>query len=1184
MSPKSAVVLQQKINLWSMTTVCEYCDTTTGQYKNGTSFVWINSMVNTSASTCFAGTQCYAGCCTTCMPGIACPTATVAITPSFSDNVCPAGYRCDTPDLYPEACEAGLYCLSGGKVFNCTDAVDAVRDNVTGQSVYDGAYCPNASSSLGICSGGNYCPTTRQQILCPEGHYCPPGSLAPIACRSVVNCPAGTSENQPFLWGSLIVLIILIALWIPLFGYRMVKRRFTKHSLPQNEQLVQAREEIEARESDRALARRRRSIASGLPGFDDLAYGDSGANWPQALDTTPRPSQLPGGTVGASSTQTSGPHDGSLRRLPTLSPASLSPQSDNMSLKEGYEPFAIEVDEVEAGGSVADPVQMASTSADSRKAATKSTEAPTDKTKVTERTGTGITLTVPPLQSDSRRTSSAASAESAGDSEGEAVTYHGPGFSELQVAYKREAAYQSGIELGFRNLSLEVAAGGKRTLVLNNVSGVAPAAKLTAVMGTSGSGKTSLVNALCGRAYYGRMTGEVLANGVPMNVRDHRGAVCFVPQDDIVHSDLTVLENFVFGGLFMLPRGTSLEDVKSIADFTVMQLELENVKHSVVGDVDKRGVSGGQRKRVNIGLELMRRPKILILDEPTSGLDSAASLMVSEALARLLKTGVTVMSIIHQPRYSIFAMFHHIILLGFGGRVMYCGKPTGVVPYFKKLRYVFPRGENPADVMLDISSGAVGPTDHTVLTQLASSRELEYFHAQSGETLPTNDDEEVIVRNIRAEALCDAWDLEGADTSLRPMTADKDAEVPLHRHVHPTRFRQFVVFLVRGLLQRWRAKHLILLETFCLVGAAYLAILVDGVNDSMTSINMQYQFCMLMCLQFAVLMTLSAMRSFAENKLIFYRETSSGVSINSFFYAQNLLDLLEHGLQAAWVSAIHVDMRTTRVTFWNIFLLYQLSMWFCTGWGYIFSLIFPRKNAYVYAGIIVTISNTLLSGTFAVLDYKTIYQSTGIYLLVGFVSSARWYVEWLIVSEGRTWGRQYMYRLRETDAGVDGSYSLLMNYLGYKDEANVVVQSASGWYWCAPWLCLVGLMLRVAALFLLHELHRGQSGRRSRFHSLRVHMLSPRWINRVRQAIDMRLYQWVKKSESRTRPLSARGSRSSARAQCSPESPSQRFLRRQELDLDDSLLPQGSTILTRRETVHMLSPLGPNEDPDVTLM
>ena len=103
-------------------------------------------------------------------------------------------------------------------------------------------------------------------------------------------------------------------------------------------------------------------------------------------------------------------------------------------------------------------------------------------------------------------------------------------------------------------------------------------------------------------------------------------------------------------------------------------LDLREIRHSRIGDENTRGISGGQRKRVNIGLEMVAEPSVLFLDEPTSGLDSTSSLDVCKALRDIADTGITVITVIHQPRYEIFTMFHDVLLLGKGGQTVYLAR------------------------------------------------------------------------------------------------------------------------------------------------------------------------------------------------------------------------------------------------------------------------------------------------------------------------------------------------------------------------------------------------------------------------------------------------------------------------------------------------------------------------------
>ena len=185
-----------------------------------------------------------------------------------------------------------------------------------------------------------------------------------------------------------------------------------------------------------------------------------------------------------------------------------------------------------------------------------------------------------------------------------------------------QAIQSPGVDICFKGLSLSVKGLDRTINVVDDVTGRLQAKTMTALMGGSGAGKTSLLNALCGRAYYGEVHGDIHINGHRMSIEEIIDSVGFVPQDDIVYAELTVRENFVYAGKFRLPKGTSNEMINDLAEETLANLGLSRVADNLVGDVKRRGVSGGEKKRVNIGLELMAKPSCLFLDEPTSGLVS----------------------------------------------------------------------------------------------------------------------------------------------------------------------------------------------------------------------------------------------------------------------------------------------------------------------------------------------------------------------------------------------------------------------------------------------------------------------------------------------------------------------------------------------------------------------------------
>ncbi|KAI9745242.1 MAG: hypothetical protein M1818_001520 [Claussenomyces sp. TS43310] len=204
--------------------------------------------------------------------------------------------------------------------------------------------------------------------------------------------------------------------------------------------------------------------------------------------------------------------------------------------------------------------------------------------------------------------------------------------------------------------------------VLSEVTGNIDSGSLWGVMGASGAGKSTFVNVLMGRqAHTGGIT---KVNGDSSNIRKYKKLIGYVPQDDIISPELT----------------------------------LSHVANSLVGSTAAPVVSGGQRKRVSVGMELAAAPMAIFLDEPTSGLDATSASSIMTTLKAISRLGITIVTIIHQPRREIFESLDSLILLG-QGRMIYQGEEGNVVPYFEKLGFKFPKNDNPADVVGDIIAG-----------------------------------------------------------------------------------------------------------------------------------------------------------------------------------------------------------------------------------------------------------------------------------------------------------------------------------------------------------------------------------------------------------------------------------------------------------------------------------------------
>ncbi|KAJ3344621.1 hypothetical protein HDU83_005006 [Entophlyctis luteolus] len=262
------------------------------------------------------------------------------------------------------------------------------------------------------------------------------------------------------------------------------------------------------------------------------------------------------------------------------------------------------------------------------------------------------------------------------------------------------------MNIGFRGLGLRLKQGIE---VLRNVTGEVRAKRMTAIMGPSGAGKSSLMNVLMGKVQ--KTSGEVLINGQAVEIKSFKKLVGYVPQDDVMLHDLTVFENVIHSARIRLPRRWSRSRVFQFVNNILHALQLSihgrltHISNSPIGDQTSRGISGGQRKRVSIAMELAAAPLAIFLDEPTSGLDAATSLDLIKFLQNVTRLGVTIVAVLHQPRVEIFRKFDDVILMVSGGRVAYTGPTGNAQTYFEALGYDFEDGVNPADRLMDILAG-----------------------------------------------------------------------------------------------------------------------------------------------------------------------------------------------------------------------------------------------------------------------------------------------------------------------------------------------------------------------------------------------------------------------------------------------------------------------------------------------
>ena len=226
----------------------------------------------------------------------------------------------------------------------------------------------------------------------------------------------------------------------------------------------------------------------------------------------------------------------------------------------------------------------------------------------------------------------------------------------------------------------------------------------------SGSGKTSLLNLMARRLHNSASTtyvpaGRMTFNGGEPSTKVIRSVTSYVCQDDDqLLPYLTVRENLKFAAALRLPTHLSKREKLERAESVLLKLGLRDCADNLVGSDLVKGISGGERRRTTIAIQILTDPRILFLDEPTSGLDAFTASSIVEVLRGLANEGRTLVLTIHQTRSDLFRSFSSIVLLAQGGSLVYAGKGSELLPYFASLGHVCPIMTNPADFSLDLIS------------------------------------------------------------------------------------------------------------------------------------------------------------------------------------------------------------------------------------------------------------------------------------------------------------------------------------------------------------------------------------------------------------------------------------------------------------------------------------------------
>lgn len=514
----------------------------------------------------------------------------------------------------------------------------------------------------------------------------------------------------------------------------------------------------------------------------------------------------------------------------------------------------------------------------------------------------------------------------------------------------------------------------------------ASSGNLIGIMGGSGSGKSTLLNILNGntRPKYG----DVQINGKSIfNKKESlKHLMGYVSQDDILIEELTVFQNLYFNAQLLF-KGKSKLELQKLVLRTLQDVGLSDCKDLRVGNVLDKTISGGQRKRLNIALELMREPEVLFVDEPTSGLSSRDSENIMDLLKELTLRGKLIFVVIHQPSSDIFNLFDQLLLLDLGGMPIYYGNPIDSILYFKKLvnqvnidesRCSHCGNVNPEQLFNIIEAKVLDDYGNETQHRRITSREWNNFY----------------------NVMC----VPEQDSRMKEALQNAESEKKLAGSNLPNAFKQFQVFLIRDVLGKVTNKQYLIVN---LLEAPLLAFLLSwfikySEKDNYVfreNVNLpQYLFITVVVALFMGL-TVSA-EEIIKDKKILKREKYLNLNKNSYLFSKLGLMFLISAIQTASYVLIGNSILEIQGMFWPFWIILFSTACFANVLGLNISATFnSAKVIYILIPILI-IPQLLFSGVIVRFDrlHKSMVTE-GEVSWVGNAMASRWAYEALAVEQ-----------------------------------------------------------------------------------------------------------------------------------------------------------------------------------------
>ncbi len=415
---------------------------------------------------------------------------------------------------------------------------------------------------------------------------------------------------------------------------------------------------------------------------------------------------------------------------------------------------------------------------------------------------------------------------------------------------------------------------------IHHMSFMEESGRMVGIMGASGAGKSTLLGVLNGTN--DPYDGEVLINGVSIHKDKEKikGLIGYVSQDDLLIEELTVFENLYYNAKLCFDNLTEDEIVARV-DSVLKNLGLYEIRNIQVGSPLNKKISGGQRKRLNISLELIREPAIMFLDEPTSGLSSRDSENILDLLKELARKGKLLFIVIHQPSSEIFKMFDKLIILDTGGYLIYNGNPVDSIEYFK--RKIEQANYNESECYV---CGNVNPE------QIFNIVETRVF-TESGQPTDT--------RRISPADWSTHYKAEQKKEML-----ERGKSIPEINFKTPNKFKQLIVFIKRDLLSKIAdTQYLLITLLEAPILAFFLAILIryfdESVKDAHYTLydNSNLPVYIFMSVIVAIFMglTVSAEEIIKDRKIL-KREAFLNLSWNSYLMSKVFVQFAISAIQA----------------------------------------------------------------------------------------------------------------------------------------------------------------------------------------------------------------------------------------------------------------------------------------------